>query len=185
MHDRVCEWRMVAGDCREFDLAVARKLSCCGPSDLSGTIGFDMDHFLCLPADTIVRAMKRFFAFLLMLVLPLQFSFAAASAYCGHEQGVAARHAGHHQHQHLKDAVELTGDQKSPSEIPSAQHADCGQCHAACATMPAAPAHSQPVAVSGAHYSPRFPSHRISFRIRSTVHPSPSAPDGAAASDLS
>ncbi|MBL0123787.1 MAG: hypothetical protein IPP88_14035 [Betaproteobacteria bacterium] len=26
--------------------------------------------------------MKRFFAFLLMLVLPLQFSFAAASAYC-------------------------------------------------------------------------------------------------------
>lgn len=93
--------------------------------------------------------MKRFFALLLMLVLPLQFSYAVASAYCGHEQGVSAKHAGHHQHQHLADAADSHGDKN----IPGSQHPDCGQCHVACMAVPAAPMQSQVVADTDAHHS--------------------------------
>ena len=52
--------------------------------------------------------MKKFFLILLLFVLPLQMSWAAASAYCLHEEGKAAQHPGHHSHQHKASAD--TGD---------------------------------------------------------------------------
>ncbi len=48
--------------------------------------------------------MKKFFLLLLLFVLPLQMSWAAASAYCLHEEGKAAQHLGHHSHQHQASA---------------------------------------------------------------------------------
>ncbi len=48
--------------------------------------------------------MRRFFLILLVLLLPLQSAWAAATAYCQHEQRPAAKwHLGHHQHQHRGD----------------------------------------------------------------------------------
>jgi len=48
--------------------------------------------------------MRRFFLIILVLLLPLQSAWAAATAYCQHEQRPAAKwHLGHHQHEHRSD----------------------------------------------------------------------------------
>lgn len=60
--------------------------------------------------------MRRFVVFLLLLGLPLQYTWAAAASYCAHDE-VCSGHFGHHVHKHLDDA----GDGESP--VPSA-HAD-------------------------------------------------------------
>lgn len=60
----------------------------------------------------------------LLLALPLQMSWAGVAPYCSHESGAAARHFGHHEHQHqakkadsAKGASTLTADN------------DCVTCH--------------------------------------------------------
>lgn len=60
----------------------------------------------------------------------MQFSWEAMSAYCEHEQEVAADHVGHHAHQHQSKDVNKndTADQSKPGEF----DADCGVCHAGC-----------------------------------------------------
>lgn len=54
------------------------------------------------PADTVtIRAMRRCLAILLLVFLPLQFSWAAAAGYCQHQkESPQATHPGHHSHQH-------------------------------------------------------------------------------------
>ncbi|MDP2811522.1 MAG: hypothetical protein Q8O34_15375, partial [Rhodocyclaceae bacterium] len=54
--------------------------------------------------------------------------WAAASAYCQHEQDVAAQHFGHHTHQHKASTDRSDGTGKSPLNV----HADCGICHLSC-----------------------------------------------------
>ena len=44
--------------------------------------------------------MKRLFLIILLAVLPLQISWAAVADYCGHEQGKASQHFGHHDDEH-------------------------------------------------------------------------------------
>ena len=69
--------------------------------------------------------MTRRFILFLALLLPLQFAWAGAAAYCGHETTPAeARHVGHHDHQHQADA------DPSPAGKLAADN-DCGTCHAA------------------------------------------------------
>lgn len=78
--------------------------------------------------------MKRLFAILLMLILPLQFSFAAASAYCEDEVAVVTtEHYGHHDHGDAHAPVKPDADEKS------AGHAECGVCHLGCAKLLNAP----------------------------------------------
>jgi hypothetical protein len=68
--------------------------------------------------------MKKFFLILLLLVLPLQMSWAAASAYCQHEQDQTARHLGHHGHEHQDKA------EQPPAKKDAGQpHSDCNFCH--------------------------------------------------------
>ncbi len=45
-------------------------------------------------------AMRKVLAILLISLLSLQASWAAAASYCRHEQGAPARHFGHHEHRH-------------------------------------------------------------------------------------
>lgn len=81
--------------------------------------------------------MFRFVALLLALLMPLQFVWGAAAAYCGHESpngpGVqVTQHFGHHQHVHKADAkkvadIQLVGDN------------DCGTCHAGCSAVTSVP----------------------------------------------
>ena len=67
---------------------------------------------------------RRFFFVLLIVMLPLQSTWATAKAYCEHEQGSAAKHFGHDAHQHQATNEENTDDGGS-----APPHADCGFCH--------------------------------------------------------
>lgn len=67
---------------------------------------------------------KRLAFILFALILPLQSVWAAASAYCQHEQGTATQHFGHHAHQHQAADQDDSGGADS-----SNFHADCGFCH--------------------------------------------------------
>jgi len=71
--------------------------------------------------------MRRLAVFLLFLVLPVQYSWAAIGAYCQHEENAAQWHFGHHVHKHSQ------GDEKPGTPI---THADCAICHLCCSSMP-------------------------------------------------
>ena len=74
--------------------------------------------------------MKKFFLLLLLFVLPLQMSWAAASAYCLHEEGKAAQHLGHHSHEHKAAADQPSdADQSSGKSAKGQPHSDCNVCH--------------------------------------------------------
>lgn len=75
-------------------------------------------------AITLSPVIKRLLFVLLLLVLPLQMSWAAVSAYCQHEQGAATQHFGHHAHQHQAPEKSDSGGDPSANF-----HADCGFCH--------------------------------------------------------
>jgi hypothetical protein len=96
--------------------------------------------------------MRRILIVLLAIVLPLQFAWAGAAAYCGHEpEGLAARHFGHHSHAHHggSEIDQPDGDHAGPSAKANSQHGDkpqpayqapdldCAVCHlAAAAAVP-------------------------------------------------
>ena len=74
--------------------------------------------------------MRRWLFILLLVFLPLQFSWAAVGVYCQHESGTAAKHFGHHDHQHKADASQ--GDKADP-KASGGIDGDCSACHGGCA----------------------------------------------------
>lgn len=74
--------------------------------------------------------MRRFLALLVLLVLPLQWSYAAVAVYCQHEVLPAAQaHLGHHDNQVVDDSTE---SDKTKSGVPG--DFDCPTCHQLCAS---------------------------------------------------
>ena len=76
-----------------------------------------------------LRKMRRWLLVFLLVLLPLQLTWAAVSTYCQHESKSSIRHIGHHIHKH---AGSLSGgDGVDSSEVGSLEN-DCGVCHANC-----------------------------------------------------
>jgi cytochrome c553 len=67
--------------------------------------------------------MNRLCALLLLLLLPIQLSWATAGAYCAHDPSESTAHFGHHVHVHQSQA---DNDGSSPLKF----HPDCSSCHA-------------------------------------------------------
>lgn len=68
--------------------------------------------------------MKKLFLIFLLMVLPLQYSWAAAAAYCQHEKEPVT-HFGHHSHQHeVETSSEAPEDGRDLAQV----HSDCGVC---------------------------------------------------------
>ncbi|MDF3837551.1 hypothetical protein P3W85_32070 [Cupriavidus basilensis] len=86
--------------------------------------------------------MRRFLILLFAILLPLQFAWAGAAAYCNHESrqqeggaGTARTgwHFGHHSHAHHGEAHQQTGtDGKGGTKLPDL---DCAVCHFAGAQL--------------------------------------------------
>lgn len=81
-----------------------------------------------------IATVKKFLLIFLLFVVPLQYSWAAAAAYCTHEDRQGG-HFGHHVHQHQETAVDAstsaaTGEAKSKDMSGKAgkQHHDCSVC---------------------------------------------------------
>ena len=104
--------------------------------------------------------MRRILAIVLLVLLPLQFSWAAVATYCGHEQPAGAAHFGHHEHQHHADTggnAEPVADLDASADVqgdkaPGAMDLDCGHCHGTCSAMLTLPS-AVPGALSTAHPS--------------------------------
>lgn len=95
-------------------------------------------------------AMRRVLLVVLVVLLSLQWTWAAAAAYCRHEVGAGASHLGHHAHEHEgpgANEVEKSAG-LSAAEVPHAPDStdplgadpDCGACHAGATAMLAEPA---------------------------------------------
>ena len=83
--------------------------------------------------------MCRLVTLFLLLVLPLQLSWAVAAVYCQHDAvAQVTGHMGHHEHQHVQ-GDEASGDvakQNTPEQKDAADKApcvddDCAYCHLA------------------------------------------------------
>ena len=66
--------------------------------------------------------MQRILLIVLFALVPLQYTWAAAGAYCQHEQSQDVGHFGHHNHLH--HAAESDGSDKLPLV-----DMDCAMCH--------------------------------------------------------
>jgi hypothetical protein len=103
------------------------------------------------------RRMKRVFLILLLMIMPFQMSWAVAAGYCQHEQGKAAQHFGHHEHQH--QASDAGRQDKGGDKY---HDGDCSYHHLSaikslCSAVPAIA--SVPCALPVALISPPFDSH--------------------------
>lgn len=67
--------------------------------------------------------MRRLLIIFMLILLPVQITWAGVSAYCKHESGVAAKHFGHHEHEH--QAQEKESKQSSST---FKFDGDCGVC---------------------------------------------------------
>lgn len=91
-------------------------------------------------------AMARFFLILLLSIFPLQMSWAMTSAYCQHEQGQAAHHFAHHEHQHHADnTTDTSGTPANSGDLDN----DCSACHLTAYTLPT-PVMALPLALTAA-----------------------------------
>ena len=77
---------------------------------------------------TMSTPLRRWLSILLLIWLPLQFSWAAAASQCRHEEGQAAQHLGHHLHLHKKAPADEP-DSKKEAGAKVAVDADCAHCH--------------------------------------------------------
>ena len=76
--------------------------------------------------------MPRLFMIFLIVLMPLQLSWAAMASYCQHETGAAAKHFGHHDHQHKA----ADGKEKAPDLAKTGVNdLDCASCHASCPSI--------------------------------------------------
>jgi len=80
--------------------------------------------------------MRRLLVVLMLVILPLQFSWAAAATYCRYEtSGAAVRHFGHHEHKHASSSAQVAKGTKA--KLLNGSDCDCGFCHLSAAIVPA------------------------------------------------
>jgi len=109
--------------------------------------------------------MRRRIAILLLMLLPFQFCWSAAAAYCRHESGAAAIHFGHHFHVHKS----VSKADKVPAAL-SGLDSDCPTCvlHA---DGPSLPPDMPTLAPSVAHMAP------VAAEVLAALPPPPSPPE--------
>lgn len=102
--------------------------------------------------------MRRWFAILLLVLLPTQMTWAVVVDYCAHESGMAAGHLGHHDHPAHDDDWMLSDAPHTPisgDDATAGISHDCGHCHGHYVGMPLAIEPLQPERFSSASALPR------------------------------
>jgi hypothetical protein len=107
--------------------------------------------------------MKRYLAIFLLVLLPLQFSWAAIASYCQHETVETVEHPGHHSHVNASDDHQET--HKNSSQSAGMDH-DCATCHMGCTAALTSDMSPTTVATSNNHplHLQAFPSTLSSER---------------------
>lgn len=98
--------------------------------------------------------MRRWLTILLLVLLPVQLSWAAAGSYCRHEGGPSARHIGHHDHQHQSGKLNAGQEDRADKNLSAGQlDDDCGVCQLS-SVQPVLPTHAVAFAVSSELFTP-------------------------------
>jgi hypothetical protein len=82
--------------------------------------------------------MRRWLIYVLIVLMPVQLTWAAAAPYCGHETtAAAADHVGHHEHQH-DASLDVSPPADDGAAAAPVLDSDCAFCHlGASASVPA------------------------------------------------
>lgn len=113
----------------------------------------------------------RWLLILFLLLAPIQFVWAAAAPYCGHEAGTQTnRHFGHHEHRHQADG-NVASAHGGDADASAAFHADCEACH-----LGASAAVPMPAVRIGLLLPPP-PAMAAMPRLDSHIPPEPERPD--------
>ena len=78
--------------------------------------------------------MRRRLIIFLLVLLPFQFAWTAAAAYCSHEANPSAKHFGHHVHVHK--AMSSSVDAGKHGTATAAPDADCPVCNLSAPPLP-------------------------------------------------
>ncbi|TAK85306.1 MAG: hypothetical protein EPO01_13610 [Aquabacterium sp.] len=103
--------------------------------------------------------MRRWLVTLLVLLLPIQFTWVVAAPYCKHETAVRVAHFGHHSHEH-KDTfgTESSKAAKTDGGSQDAVDYDCELCHLTTANLEPGPTPTVAHGIgSTAHYAWEHP----------------------------
>ncbi|MBL8522727.1 MAG: hypothetical protein JNN20_03460 [Betaproteobacteria bacterium] len=74
--------------------------------------------------------MQRLVAILVLLLLPVQWGYAAMGNYCKHETTPAAQaHVAHHEHQHAKSTHDTGKKDTGKKDAGGYEDQDCPTCH--------------------------------------------------------
>src|SRR5690606_360663 len=73
-----------------------------------------------------ISRMRRFILIFLMVLLPFQWSWAAAASVCEHES--KGGHFGHHEHKH-SDSLHIAAEPDEADGKAPSFHPDCQVCH--------------------------------------------------------
>lgn len=102
---------------------------------------------------------RKLFAIFILLLVPMQVTWASIATYCQHESGLASNHVGHHDVASTSvatDEIETTA-----AEPATSVHSDCGACHIACLVAQVGRTHHFAQAAIESHVS------RYTFRTSS------------------
>lgn len=100
--------------------------------------------------------MRRYLLVFMMVLLPLQWSWAAAASVCAHEAG--SSHFGHHDHKHSGGSLTGKSDTGKGDGASPGAHPDCQVCHGVGAACLKAADDGQP-AWAGASSLPEYTRH--------------------------
>ncbi|MEO3713749.1 hypothetical protein [Roseateles flavus] len=89
--------------------------------------------------------MRRYIVLVMLIVLPLQFCWAAAAIYCSHESATSVTHFGHHGHQHQAGSQGEAGATVKAKVGSLVLDEDCSVCHscAASGVLPSQLSHAE------------------------------------------
>lgn len=95
------------------------------------------------PIAARLPVMRRVLAILLLALLPIHFTWAAATAHCAHKARADAPHFSHHQNQaDAGPSIYPVGDaiiDPQSYKAPGTTDLDCGHCHGTCGLMVTGP----------------------------------------------
>lgn len=90
---------------------------------------FVNDELQTCPAT--IATVRRVLFIIMLVLLPIQFVWGAATGYCQHEEQSAASHFGHHVHKHQGKSGKTSESDKEAKNAFGGADPDCPDCHLA------------------------------------------------------
>jgi hypothetical protein len=80
-------------------------------------------------AAATIAGVRKALVLIMLLLLPIQFVWGAATGYCQHETRTADTHFGHHVHEHQAKLATRLKDSAEVDRSIGGDHLDCPSCH--------------------------------------------------------